>query len=65
MAWEMPQVVHSFETILLVEDESSVHVVAKKVLETFGYRILVATAAWEVQNLFFANESEIAPLSEK
>ena len=62
---EMPQVAQCAETILLVEDEPSARLLTKKILETFGYRVLVATAVSEVQNLFSMNETEIALLIEK
>jgi PAS domain S-box-containing protein len=59
---EMLPPVHGSETILLVEDEPSVRAVTKKILEMFGYRVLVATTASEAQNLFSINETEIALL---
>jgi len=65
MNGEMSQPMHGSETILLVEDEPSLRAVTKKILEMFGYRVLVATTTSEAQNLFSINETEIALLTEK
>jgi PAS domain S-box-containing protein len=47
------------ETILLVEDEDTLRRSAKRVLERYGYRVLVATDGQEALELFRARGAEI------
>ena len=47
------------ETILIVEDQEDVRIVAQRGLEDHGYRVLVATGACEAEELFSKHSGEI------
>ncbi len=47
------------ETILIVEDQEDVRIVAQRGLEEQGYRVLVATGASEAEELFSKHSGEI------
>jgi PAS domain S-box-containing protein len=47
------------ETILVVDDEASVREMARTALETFGYRVLVASEGAEAVALYAAHKDEI------
>jgi PAS domain S-box-containing protein len=48
------------ETILVVDDEASVREIARMALETFGYRVLVASEGTEAVALYAAHKDEIS-----
>ncbi len=50
------------ETILLVEDEYSVRVILRQVLETFRYKVYEASCASEARNIWARHSGEIALL---
>lgn len=48
------------ETILVVDDEKSIRQIARRTLEAFGYRVLVAADGAEAVALYAAHEAAIA-----
>ncbi|MEO8451759.1 MAG: PAS domain S-box protein [Gemmatimonadota bacterium] len=48
------------EVVLVVDDEASIRQVARQTLETFGYRVLVASDGAEALTVFGKHQSEIA-----
>ena len=53
------QIPHGNETILVVDDEKEISVMAKNMLEKFGYRVLVAADAHEALSVFDNHRAEI------
>lgn len=47
------------ETILVVDDEESVRIIAQKTLQRFGYSVLVATNGAEALSIYVPNQSKI------
>lgn len=48
------------ETVLIVDDEDSIRQIAKRTLETFGYKVLQAGNGSEALDLYEARQQEIA-----
>jgi two-component system cell cycle sensor histidine kinase/response regulator CckA len=50
---------HGFETILLVEDDSLVRIMAKRMLEKLGYTVLTSSTPGEAKNVVSENSDKI------
>jgi DNA-binding NtrC family response regulator len=60
--WKSPEAVRAGETVLLVDDESSLRELAGCMLEQAGYRVLKAESAVQARQLWSAHDREIALL---